>query len=158
MSGKSLHLYSLRFGDRLGCHAVWQDTSDQLCVAIFLVSDDLPVLEVDHKDVVVVVAPTVAGQIFTSGLQNDDVATIDQPRGDGGSFNENTIQWAEDLFDDGLLARELATPRAFTYGAPDHVIAACLPKRRAIAFGDFVEDGRDDLGVGRKTAHMAPGL
>jgi hypothetical protein len=146
-------MYSFGCSGRLGRNAVWQDTSDQLCVAILLVSDYFAVLEVDHEDIVVVVASTVAGQIFASSLQNYNIAAINYAGGDSRPFYESTIQWTEYFVNNGLLARELTAPRPITDGSPNNIIVARLPKGYAIAFGDLVEDVRDELGVGGKTTH-----
>ena len=79
---------------------------------------------------------------------HDDVAAIDQAGGDRGALDEDTIQGAEDLVDDGLLADELAAPGALADRAPDDVLMARLPEWSAIASSNFFEDDRDKLGVG----------
>src|SRR5205085_5775837 len=101
-----------------------QDAGDQIGVAVLLVSRDLAVPEVDHEGVVVVVASAVARQVFPLGLDDDDVAAVDQAGRDGGALGERAIQRPEDLVDYRLLADELAAPRAVTDGSPDDVVVA----------------------------------
>lgn len=109
----------------------------------------------NHEDVVVVVSLAIVSEIFASGLYNDDIASIDYPSGNGGSLNKNTIQRAEYLINDGLLANKLTAPGAFAYGAPDDFVAASLPEGRAIASGNLLKDGGDELCVGREITHGA---
>ena len=102
----------------------------------------------DHEGIVVVISLAVASEVSASGLQYDDVAAVDQTGGDRGALDEDTIQRAEDLVDDGLLPGELAAPGALADGAPDDVLMARLLEGGAIALSDLLEDGRDKLGVG----------
>src|SRR5690349_6411428 len=85
-------MYSSGFGHRLGCEAIGQDTSYQLCIAILFVSDELAFLEVDDEYVVVVVALAVAGKVLPFGLHNDDIASIDHTVWNGSAFNEDAVQ------------------------------------------------------------------
>ncbi|MBC7601303.1 MAG: hypothetical protein H7255_01400 [Ramlibacter sp.] len=109
----------------------------------------------DHEDIVVVIALTIAGQVLAFRLKNDDIAAVDQTRGIRGSFNENIVQRTEYFVDDGLLAREFTASGAAANGAPNHVIATGLPKGLAIAFGDLIEYRGYELCVRGEAAHGA---
>src|SRR4051812_27961901 len=139
---------SAGLGHRLGRDSVGQDASDQIGVAILFVASDLAVPEMNHEDVVVVVSLAVASKVFAASLQHDVITAVDQAGRDRGALDKDAMEGTEDLVDDRLLADELAAPRALADGAPDDVVMARLPEGSAVAPGDFVEDRRDELGVG----------
>src|SRR6478752_1011357 len=137
--------YSCRLRHRLGCHAVGENASDHIGVAVLLVSGDLAFPEVDHEGIVVVVALAVAREIPAPGLDDDDIAAVDHTAGHRGALDQDAVQRAEDLVDDGLLADEFTAPRAFANGSPHDVVVTRFPEGGAIAFGNLLEEGRDEL-------------